>query len=322
MGFRFPTQRRTIPGVGSYLLARRPAIPEGLPMPEVANAQDGVFTRSQARAAGWSDDRQRRLLRLGHWVAVAGPVLRHREVEPGPWQRGRAVHLTGGLVVSHATAGQLWGLRTDDGLHGIGHLGRSHTPVVAHRIGLPAAERVDVAGLALTSAQRTLTDLLCLQAQEASVTMVTDAIRRGILTAADLSECAAAATGRTGAGRARWVAESCRQEPHSVLEWRFHALIRALGPGWRFNVDVHDDRGPIGCVDALHRSSRTVIESDGRQFHGPDRFQADRTRDQRLTALGYVVLRFTWADVEQRPAEVLECIRRTLEARSRDRRSA
>lgn len=306
----------------SFILARRPAVPNNLVMPEAAHVQDGVFTRTQARAAGWSDDRQRRLIRIGLWVEVAGPVLRHREIEAGPWQRARAVHLTAGLVVSHATAGQLWGLQVDDALHGIGHLGRSGTPVVAHRIELVDRERVHVAGLVLTSPRRTLTDLLCQQAHEASVAMAADAVHRGILTAADLAQCAAAATGRTGAGRARSVAQSCAWEPHSVLEWRFHGVIRAIGPGWRFNTAIHDDRGLVGYVDALHEPSRTVIEIDGRQFHGADRFQADRTRDQRLAALGYVVLRFTWEDVELRPAEVLECIRRTIAARSPGRRSA
>ena len=94
------------------LLAPRMEVPPGLLQPAAAVHQDGVFTRSQARVEGWSDDRQRALIREGIWVAVTPRVLRNREVEPGPWQCARAVALAGRLVVSHASAGSLWGLRS------------------------------------------------------------------------------------------------------------------------------------------------------------------------------------------------------------------
>jgi len=90
-----------------------------------------------------------------------------------------------------------------------------------------------------------------------------------------------------------------------------------LGPGWRFNTEVHDAEGKIGDVDALHAATGIVVELDGQQFHGPDRFQADRTRDQRLAAAGYVVLRFTWDDLVNRPDDVIERIRRTMAHRCR-----
>lgn len=305
------------PCVGNFQIAQRPFVPEGLALPEAALRQDGIFTRSQARQAGWSDDRQRRLIRIGLWLVVAGPVLRHRDVQVGPWQRARAVHLTAGLVVSHATAGQLWSLGGDDSLHGTGHVRRTYSPVRAHRISLAGDERLVVAGLCVTTPIRTLTDLLCSQPEEESVAMVTDALHRGSLGAADLAEAASRANGRVGAGRARSIAHSCRREPHSVLEWRFHRIIGSLGAGWTFNQPIHDSDGLVGYGDAVHEESRTVVELDSRAFHGADRFQSDRTRDQRLAALGYVVLRFTWADVEQRSEDVLERIRRTIAARRR-----
>ena len=68
----------------------------------------------------------------------------------------------------------------------------------------------------------------------------------------------------------------------------------------------------IGPVDALHEGLGIVVELDGKRFHGPERFQRDRTRDQRLVAMGHVVLRFTWADLEDRPDEVRAIIRRTM----------
>jgi hypothetical protein len=286
-------------------------------MPEAGRTQDGVFTRSQARWAGWEDRRQRRLIRTGLWVPLAGTVLRHREVETGPWQLARAVHLTTGLVASHNTAGLLWQLEVPAELHGIGRVERRPRPVCTHRLDLTGQESLTVRGVAVTTPSRTLTDLMCSLGEEAGVAMLTDAFRRGLITVEDVRAAARRAHGRHGVTMARHLANSCKWEPHSPLEWHFHALIDSLGPGWRFNVDIHDDEGFVGRVDALHEPSGTIVELDGQRFHGNDHFQADRTRDQRLAALGYVVVRLTWDDVVNRPMDCVERVRRTVASRSR-----
>ncbi len=209
----------------------------------VAAAQDGVFTRSQARSEGWSDGRQRRLVRSGLWVPITASVLRHREAVEGPWQRARAVWLTGGMVVSHDTAGQLWGLCTSGGLHGTSLSSRRTTAVITHRADLPSADTVAVDGMRVTTPPRTVADLLCTLEPPASVAMACDALRQGILTTAELRRAADSATGRHGAARARFVARTCAGRPYSVLEWHFHRRVGALGPGWRFNPAVHDCGG-------------------------------------------------------------------------------
>lgn len=280
--------------------------------------QDGVFTRSQARAEGWSDGRQRRLLASGLWIAVTPTVLRNRGLADGPWPRARAVGLSG-LIVSHHTAGQLLGLEVGDGgaaLHGTCHCW--HRPRVprAHRARLAPDETFTVAGLEVTSVRRTIGDILCAQPPEQSIAMVTDALRRGLVSVADLSDIAGSLTGRHGVGNARAVARSCSERPFSVLEWRFHGLIRELGPGWAFNVEIHDEDGLVGVVDALHWASRTVVELDGRAYHGDDHFQCDRTRDQRLAALGFVVIRLTWDDVTRRSGEILKRLASTVARRT------
>jgi very-short-patch-repair endonuclease len=51
-------------------------------------------------------------------------------------------------------------------------------------------------------------------------------------------------------------------------------------------------------VDFLWRSARVVAEVDGYAFHASARsFAENRRRDAELTAAGYRVLRFTWADL-------------------------
>ena len=301
----------------TFRLVGRAPIPGGLDLPAVAAAQDGVFSRAQARSEGWSDGRQRRLVRSGLWVPVTSSVLRHRETVEGPWQRARTVWLTGGMVVSHETAGQLWGLCVSGGLHGTSLSSRRTRAVTTHRAVLASSDTIDVDGLRVTAPPRTVADLLCALEPPDSVAMACDALRRGILSPDELKCAADAATGRHGAAQARFVARTCAGRPYSVLEWQFHRRVGALGPGWLFNTAVHDDEGEIGDVDALHASTKIIVELDGQQFHGPDRFQADRTRDQRLAAAGYIVLRFTWDDMINHPDDVVERIRRTMAHRAR-----
>lgn len=297
-------------------LAPRPVVPVDFLAPEVAQAQDGIFTRAQARAAGFDDAHQRRLLRRRLWVRLAGWVVHPEGLEVGPWQRARAVALLG-RTVRHSTAGALWGLHGDDSLHGIRTHGTRVSSLVDHRLELRPGDTVDLAGMRVTSAPRTLTDLLCTLPQERAVVLATDGLRRRTVTIADLNAAAAAARRRTGVNRVRAIADSCSGEPWSWLEWRFQAEARRLGPGWRFNLRIEAGDGPALFVDAIHEATATIVELDGKRFHGADRFQSDRTRDQRLAACGYVVVRITWEDLTSRLDLVMRRLGATLAARAR-----
>ena len=56
-----------------------------------------------------------------------------------------------------------------------------------------------------------------------------------------------------------------------------------------------------------------ALEVDGMAYHvdvDVDRFRRDRLRRNDLVALGWTVLRFTWADLTERPGYVIAMIRR------------
>ena len=294
----------------------RPALAGTLLAPDVAHVQDGVFTRAQARAAGFGDTEQRRLLRRSQWVPLAGHVIHPSDLEIGPWQRARAVDLLG-RIVSHSTAAAVWGLQGDEALHGIRTHGTRVRWIVDHRPDLRSGDVQGVGGLSITSPLRMLTDVLCTTAEDESVTIVTDALRRRLITTSDLHAAARAARGRTGVARVRAMAESCVGEPWSWLEWRFQSAARAVGAGWRFNAPIDLPDGSAHVVDALHVGTGTIVELDGKHFHGQDRFQADRSRDQRLAAAGYVVVRITWEDLAQRFDLVMRQLGQTIAVRER-----
>ena len=66
-------------------------------------------------------------------------------------------------------------------------------------------------------------------------------------------------------------------------------------------------------IDVAFPKARLAIEVDGFRYHsGDERFQRDRTKQNALTSTGWRVLRFTWADLSDRPGYVIEQIRHML----------
>jgi very-short-patch-repair endonuclease len=69
-------------------------------------------------------------------------------------------------------------------------------------------------------------------------------------------------------------------------------------------------------VDAVWREQKLVVEIDGYQAHGHQgAFERDRAKDQALAAAGYLVVRFTWNQLTQRPLLVVARIASALAKR-------
>ena len=91
-----------------------------------------------------------------------------------------------------------------------------------------------------------------------------------------------------------------------------HRLLRRAGiRGWIPNHPVWVDGALIGVIDVAIPHRRIAIEVDGMAYHTDvDRFQRDRAKQNALIALGWTVLRFTWADLIQRPGYVIGMLTR------------
>lgn len=98
----------------------------------------------------------------------------------------------------------------------------------------------------------------------------------------------------------------------SVLERRALELVRQswlpepilqFRPPWASSMHF----------DAAYPVQRVALEWDSRLWHlQQDRFQADRRRDRLAATHGWVVLRFTWEDIRERPDSVLRQIGEVL----------
>jgi very-short-patch-repair endonuclease len=66
-------------------------------------------------------------------------------------------------------------------------------------------------------------------------------------------------------------------------------------------------------VDLADEVRRIVLEADSYEHHGDrEAWERDCDRYDELTAAGWVVLRFTWRQVVDRPRRVVELVRSTL----------
>jgi very-short-patch-repair endonuclease len=69
-------------------------------------------------------------------------------------------------------------------------------------------------------------------------------------------------------------------------------------------------------VDFCWMEQRLIVETDGYRYHrGKAAFEDDRSRDLRLRALGYEVVRLSYRQVVDEPARVAAVLQTTLRAR-------
>jgi hypothetical protein len=126
--------------------------------------------------------------------------------------------------------------------------------------------------------------------------------------------------GRRGLGRARrLIAKRIREgaRPESRLTRKLLNLIVAAA--LPIPVSLHEIRLPDGRIlhpDLAYPDLMIAIEADSYKHHGDDRgWRSDIHRDNGLQPAGWIVLRFTWDDVVNKPDYVIQTITDALRAR-------
>jgi very-short-patch-repair endonuclease len=271
----------------------------------LASNQHGVVSLGQLERAGI---RQRgtanrvaaqRLHRIHRGVYAVG----HRGLsEKGRWMA--AVLACGPkAVLSHQSAAALWGIEPSRARSSpapsrpatphvtVPGEAKSRNGIRVHRSQtLFPSEVTRRAGIPVTTASRTLTDLRRLLPKPRFAAALRQAEYLGLPLDNGLEP----------------------DHTRSELEARFLGLLRRHRlpqPGVNLRVGSH-------VVDFLWPEQRRVVELDGYRAHaGRAAFEADRARDVALRALGYDVLRLTWAQVTAGHAETVRTVRGLLRAR-------
>ncbi len=291
----------------------------------IALRQHGAITRRQALAAGFTDDRLVRRVERGEWLRLERGVYLVFG-DPGPATRLMAAVAALPAVISHGSAAETHGLRASS--RGQPEVTVPHrftnkfAGVVVHEsTDLDAGQIVEIDGLPVTTPSRTIFDLAKRLGHHRLQRVIDDAIVRRLTSVEDLQDLLASIgrRGRPGTANMRRLLATMTESyvaPESELERRLIDLLASAGlPApvlqmrlpWRSHVD--------GRVDAAYPDHRLIIECDGRRWHtAAESFERDRRRDNLAQLAGWRVLRFTWADVNERP---METVHQVIAARDR-----
>lgn len=158
---------------------------------------------------------------------------------------------------------------------------------------------------------RTLRDLCATMPPVEALVAIDMAVRLRLTDSSSLSAYANSNSGQHGVPRLRRLAELAAPA-ESPMETRLRWLLLEGGlPRPEVQVDLHDREGRfVGRADLYYPSAHLVLEYDGGNHR--DRLVTDDRRQNMLISAGFQVLRFTVADLHQRPDVVLAQVRAAL----------
>jgi very-short-patch-repair endonuclease len=275
---------------------------------EIATRQWGRITTKQLKDAGVSRSAIEKAVRSGRLHPDRRGVycVGHRaESDHGRWMS--AVLACGaGAVLSHRSAATLWRIRRAEGrFPDVTVEGNRNRPDIdVHRSPLPPDEVTVRDGIPVTTVARTLTDL--------AHVLDPDSLTRAVREAQFLRVFDLAATHRAIARRPSRALNGIIEEgvgAASALEDAFLRLLRRH----RLPMPVAQKVLLGHPVDYVWEAQRVAVELDGFSAHVSfDAFQRDRSQSNALQLAGWLVLRFTYADVTRRSRQTTAAIRHAL----------
>lgn len=286
----------------------------------VAQSQHGLLRRGQALELGGTQAeiewrlQSKRLDQLhpGVYHLDAITPTWNTEVLAGVFAAGPDA------AASHRTAGVLYELDAVYGLVIEVTVPFNEEPeprqVVVHRTRRPTPVSV-VAGIPVTSIERTLLDLAPVIGQRNLYKATRSAVHKNLTTPEKLDQAIRLFGGRgvKGTRAARGAFRSVADdESESVAEINLAALLDHPGiprPVQQLRVRLFTTENAY--PDFAWPDRMRIVEADGFGAHGtPDRFESDLRRQNRLMELGWEIRRFTAKEIREEPDRVqLEVIR-------------
>ena len=286
-----------------------------------ARYQHGVFSRRQALESGLSGRQVRRRVTSVVWTQPVHNVYADAglRMSDAAWRWAAVLCCGPDAVLSHRCAAQLWDMpvraapRPEISVPVSARV-RPGSRVHLHNIAVPRRDIRIVCGLPVTSRQRTVLDCLLTLPHDQGRTLLDRALQRGWVQLPGIVAAVHGASGRWGVARARTVLAGADPATASQAE-RVAKAVLTTGriTGWVSNHPLRVGGDVVAYLDIAFPDVLLAIEIDGWAWHSdPERFQRDRSRQNALVAAGWTVLRFTWADLVERPEQVLATVAGTL----------
>jgi hypothetical protein len=287
----------------------------------------GSVLRHEALAAGMSVEDVMHLVKIGAWRRIRRGAYAEREVFDAltPEQRHLVVAgavmrmLAAPAVLGHVTGSIAHGLPTWGTdlreVHVVRpsprHGSRREAGVRHHSALLPDEQLVQVGGLDVTSAARSLIDHARTVPFEAAVCTLDAALHAEVVRRDELLAMLRWQQDWPGSRQAGRAVAFADGRSESVGETRGRVRIHEAGlPVPELQADILDSHGIFaGRSDFLMLEHATIGEFDGRMKYrlkdedsDPlDVLVREKAREDRLRALGFQVVRITWEDLERGP---------------------
>jgi Protein of unknown function (DUF559) len=265
---------------------------------ELVERQHGVVARWQLLGAGLGPGAIAHRRNTGRLHVLYRGVysVGHRSLTREA--RWMAAALAGGkgAVLSHRSAGAIWGIHKSTHLEAI-VVKQSHPRrgLLLRCCRLEPDEIELVRGIPVTGVSRTLFDLAAVLPRRQVERAMNEAEIRHLTDRISLPDLLERYPGRPGAPTIKAILASGVSPTRSDLEAAFLDFLDARDferPETNAWVLA---RGTWYEADCLWRPQRLIVELDSRSFHDTAAaFEHDRTRDRRLHAEGWHVLRVTW----------------------------
>ncbi|MBS1880874.1 MAG: type IV toxin-antitoxin system AbiEi family antitoxin domain-containing protein [Actinobacteria bacterium] len=293
---------------------------------ELATAQHGVVSTRQLKALGYGRNSAAKAARVGrlHRIHRGVYAVGHTDLTWRGECMGAALACAP-AVISHWTAGWLWGLfQSSSTLHlTVPTVRRSRRPFLLHLATLADEDVTKVGRIPLTSLARTVLDLAPLVDDERLAGLLERAEKleddsgRRLFDLRDFEGLLARTKGHPGHARLAKALRIYRPDAaltRSNLERHFRTLVRRAGlPAPATNYVV----GPYE-IDAYWERERFGVELDVFATHGSRRsFERDRERADDLLAIGVEIIRVTDVRLAREPAAVMRRLDAHLERRRR-----
>lgn len=294
----------------------------------IAAPRGGVVSMAELQACGFSRGVVARRVSEGMWQRFGSAIwlFPHRpELTPSDASLSWTLHFTFG---PRARVSGMLALR---------HAGW-HLPGHAHVVVLPDKPHMHLAGVAvlrrpdLPETQPTgepryvdpadaLVDCLTVMTRQSATDLLDVALQRRYLLPDELGDRIAdrLGRGRRNATQLRLLQGRALTGSRSEAEQRMATLLKRSRTGpWIPNFQMRDSAGDVLAeIDFAHVGLKIAIEVDGRAFHSDRRsFERDRERQNMIALGGWLVLRFTWEQITQRPHEVIAAVRAAVAQRS------
>jgi very-short-patch-repair endonuclease len=215
--------------------------------------------------------------------------------------------------LSYRGAAALWGVRGGSRIEVTVPRGRKARPGIhLHYADLPDDEVTVHHGIPTTGVHRTLFDLSAVVQRHELRAALRQAGQRRLHDRVSLVDLVERYPRKPGVPVVKALIEEARRGlgiTRSELEDRFQELLVSAGlPLPQTNVLIEGK-----WVDCAWPSHRLIVELDGRDYHDtPEAFEEDRALDRRLEAAGWRVIRVTWLQLTETPAEVAADLHRLL----------